>query len=135
MKDQGMTYEQMMAMIGQGGENEDLQNQIDMQMRQAEMLRGGAAPRGRQAGNVFVAQHPMEMIGGLAQQYVGQQMQNRAQEGQKQMTANKQAQYASLLKSLSGGGGSPPPAAGPGFAIPRPQSPGSPLSSAEGGTY
>ena len=114
-----MNYEEMMAMIGQGQETGNLEDQIKMQMAQAEQLRGAGAPQMRDAGAVKVAPHPLELLGALAQQYAGKQLQNQAQGGQKDIRALKQQQFAALLRQMAGGGQSAPPA-GNGFQLPKP---------------
>jgi hypothetical protein len=117
----GMTYEQMMEMIGLGGQNSDLEAQIAQQRAQAEALRIGA-PEMRQAGRVAVAPHWMEMLGGLARNKVAGDLDKGAMSSNTAMNANKQAQFAQLLRAMSGGQSSAP--GGPGFQLPQQKLPG-----------
>lgn len=113
-----MNYDEMMAMIGGGQESGNLEDQIKMQLEQAAALRKGNAPQMRQAGNVMVAPHPLELLGGLAKEYSGQRLQNKAQEGQKSVRAIQQKQFADYLRSMAGGQSTQSPA-GNGFQLPK----------------
>ena len=116
-----MTYEEMMAMIGQGEQTGNLEDQIKMQLAQAEQLRGAGSPQMRQAGRVNVAPHPLELLGALAQQYAGKGLQDQAMQGQKDSRALKQQQFAAILRQMAGPQQSAPPA-GNGFQLPKPPS-------------
>ena len=113
-----MTYEEMMAMIGQGQENAGLEEQIKMQLAQAQALRSAGAPEMRQAGRVMVAPHPLELLAGLAQQYAGKDLQDQAMKSSGDIRANKQAQFAAMLRQMAGGG--QPQTTGPGMQLPKP---------------
>jgi hypothetical protein len=117
------SYEELMAMIGLGGDNAGLEAQMAQQQAQAQALRSDA-PQMRQAGRVNVAPHWMEMLGGLAKNNVANQKSQQAMQTQQQIAQNKQAQYAQMLRMMQAQQPSAPPA-GPGFQIPQPQSPGS----------
>lgn len=113
-----MTYEEMMAMIGGGQESGNLEDQIKMQLEQAASLRKGNTPQMRQAGNVMVAPHPLELLGGLAKEFAGQNLQNQAQASQKSVRGIQQKQFADYLRALAGGQ-APQEPAGNGFQMPK----------------
>lgn len=114
-----MTYEEMMRMIQTGGDNAGLQQDMARQLEQAKALQG-QAPQMRQAGNVAVAPHWMEMLGMMARENAAKKMRDSADVTGRQINQNKQAQFAKLLQSMQMGQPSAP-AAGPGFQLPKPQ--------------
>ena len=116
-----MTYEEMMAMIGQGQDAGSLEDQIKMQMAQADQLRQNNVPQMRQAGAVHVAPHPLEVLGGLAREYASNQQQEGAAANQKKIRNLKQEQFAAMLRQLAGQGTAPggQQPAGNGFQPPR----------------
>ena len=112
-----MTYEEMMAMVGQGEQTGNLEDQIKRQMAQAEAMRGAEGPQMRNAGRVQVAPHPLELLGSLAKVNVGNQLERQAADSQKKVRALKQQQFAAMLQQMAGGQSQPAPA-GPGFQLP-----------------
>lgn len=113
-----MNYDEMMAMIGGGQESGNLEDQIKMQLEQAASLRKDNTLKMRQAGNVMVAPHALELLGGIAKEYAGQKLQARAQESQKSVRAIQQKQFADYLRALAGGQAPQEPAGG-GFQLPK----------------
>lgn len=113
-----MNYDEMMAMIGGGQESGNLEDQIKMQLEQAASLRKDNTLNMRQAGNVMVAPHVLELLGGIAKEYAGQKLQARAQESQKSVRAIQQKQFADYLRALAGGQ-APQEPAGNGLQLPK----------------
>lgn len=98
------TFEEYQRLLDLGTLNAEDAAKLKLILSQAEALQGNAqAPRSRQAGNVVVPPHWMEMVGGLAQQGAAVNKQKQAQQMMEQQRMNQQKQQALMLKMLGAG--------------------------------
>jgi hypothetical protein len=77
--EQQLSEEEIMRLLGYGQENATLQRAMELQQKQAELMRlGSDAPEGQVVSGHYVAPSPLQYVGGLAKQYSAQDMQNNA---------------------------------------------------------
>jgi hypothetical protein len=96
-----MNYEEMMKLIGQGGESAGLDQQIQSQLAQAKQMREGMPElQMRGTGRVQVAPHWSEGVAQMVRGYGSGQMTAKAGELQGQQRGVQQQQYAAILKAI-----------------------------------
>lgn len=101
-----MSEEELKMLLGLGGQNADLDSQMSRLTAQAQMLRGGGAPKMRSGGDVVKAPHWMELVGGLAQQAGAAKLDSEGRRLAASRNANmdkqNQLMLAMLLRGRSG---------------------------------
>jgi hypothetical protein len=117
---QPLTEEEYKQLLALGQQNADLGNQADMQMKQAEILRGNASPQMRSARNgIQVAPGWGETLASMAASGVMGHKMNQAQGAQSAQGANSQKQNEMILKALMMQNRPQQQPAGPGFQPPQ----------------
>jgi hypothetical protein len=95
---------QLMSQILGLGENSGKQELVGRQMAQADAMRGTKMPEGRQAGRLFVASNPLEVLGSVGSQAVGGYMGKQAEGNQagllKEQTGGRKAFMEQLINAL-----------------------------------
>lgn len=130
-----MNEEDIALLLELGGQNDADQQQIATMLEQAKALREqGATPQMRGNRRVQTAAHPLEFLGGLANQYAGRQVQNQAGAMQQGVAGRTQQQNQMMAKMLAG---QQPPAPVPNGAPGMLNAPRSPFRFGEpqGGEY
>lgn len=94
-----LTPEEYARLIQLGGNNEDLDAQIKMQLMQAQQLRPHPLET-RSNGRVTTAPHWLELLGNLAQSKVSYDKQNAAQANQSTRNANSQEQRRLMMEGI-----------------------------------
>lgn len=99
-----LTYDEQKRLLDLGALSEEDQAKLKLILSQMEGLQGAAkAPQARQYGNVTVAPHWMELVGGLAQQGAAMNKRREADDISAKLRARLQEQQALMLKGISGG--------------------------------
>lgn len=116
-----MTEEQLQELLYAGTANTSLQRALELQKKQAEMMREGAgAPEGQMISGRYVAPHFLQYAGNMARQYAAHKMDQRAQntgmEIDNNMSKQNQAVLAAILRGRAGTGITPP--FNPGYTTP-----------------
>lgn len=111
-----MSEEELKMLLGLGGANAGLDDQMTRLAAQAQGLRGGARPAMRSAGDIVKAPHWMELLGGMAQQASAAKLDSNARALAQTKNANldkqNQMMLAMLLRGRSGAAAPAPNAAG-----------------------
>ncbi len=101
---ENLTPEDYAQLLELGALNEEDQAKLKLVLAQMEGLQSGArAPQARQYGNVTVALHWMELVGGLAQQGAAMNKQRQANQMMGDNRMRQQQQQALMLKALGAG--------------------------------
>lgn len=105
-------------MLALGMDNAQIDEAIQAQMMQAKYLREGNRPQMRNVGNVSVAPHWLEMLGGLSREGQAAKKLREVETSRQTRSQNTRQQQELMLRALLGS--TPPqPAQGPGL-MPRP---------------
>lgn len=117
----------LMSLIGMGGENAQLEDEMAQQQQKANMLRQMSQPlQGGQVGNHAWSPTALSQVLNAIPGMMAGQVDKKAAGNQTAINQNKQAQMAMLLRMLQGDPSqSQPPsqAMGPGMMPPNPQMP------------
>lgn len=113
-----------MRLISLGGDNAALEEQMKMQLAQAEAIRP-QAPRMRGNSRIQMAPGIMELLGGLAQQKTYGDLQAAAMKKSGQMAGNQTTQNQAILKAImtQQQPQAAAPVGGSGFMPPKPRGP------------
>lgn len=128
-----LTLEQYQQLLALGSENQELDEQIAMQLAQAQAMRSKGAPQMRDAGTFKMAPGALEVLGGIASQGGAALMDSKASQGMKSKRSNTESQNNMILQAILQGarptqqpGGTgllPPTGQGPGLQPPRNRGP------------
>ena len=121
---QSLTPEEYQQLLDLGGQNEEAQQLMVQQQRQAQGLRQGNRPQMRNAGNMNVAPHWLELAGGLAKEYQAGKLDKGVAASTKEQAMRKQQQNAMMLRALMGQQQQAPQGTGPGMMLPGMKPPG-----------
>jgi hypothetical protein len=94
-------YEQLAALTTQ---NAELDQQMKLQMAQANAMRQGTMPQMRQAGRIATAPHWLEMLGGLAREKTAGDLQRAALSNATKMSQNTARQNRDWAGKMYGWG-------------------------------
>lgn len=97
----GISEEELAALLGAGGTIAEEQAKADAALKQATLLRqAGLMPEGRQAGNVYQAPHVLEALGSVANNYMAGKQEKVAGDAQATARMGQQSQNQAILAAI-----------------------------------